>query len=99
MKTPFPLVTIVWDDAETTHGWEHEEEITEPKERLVQTVGFLVKEGPSHYLVASSVDSEGNCNCRVQIPKGMVKEFKVGTPRKKREVPKNTTEAGAAPST
>jgi len=90
LSNPFPydVVWVKWDDAESTYGWELESAL-DPKEALATTVGFLVKETPTHIVIASSVsheEEEGHTtNNRLQIPKGMIKEtiiIKNGTNKK-----------------
>ena len=78
-KFKYPLVKIVWVDAETEHGWEEIDEASNLP--LAITVGFLIKDqvdvhGNEMYLVASTY-SESSTNGRFKIPKGMVKEYEV----------------------
>lgn len=70
-KFPFPLVQIDWEDAQTGHGWEHEEDITVDIP-VVTTIGFLIKENEKGIVIASSVGSDRHNNARITIPKGMV---------------------------
>lgn len=70
-KYPFPLVEIKWRDAQTSHGWEHMEEV-ELEVPVVTTVGFLVKEDEHAIMVASSVGDDKHTNARMLIPTGMV---------------------------
>lgn len=68
--TPYPLVECVWDDAETNGGWD---KVPEPKQSLVLTVGFLIKETENHLVICHSItDSEYGTNGRIQIPRGMI---------------------------
>lgn len=78
-KYKYPLVKIVWVDAETEHGWEEVDEASNLP--VATTVGFLIKDqvdahGHEMYLVASTY-SESSTNGRFKIPKGMVKEFTI----------------------
>lgn len=78
-KYKYPLVEIVWVDAETEHGWEDINEASNLP--LATTIGFLIKDqvdihGHEMYLIASTY-SDVQTNGRFKIPKGMVKEFKV----------------------
>lgn len=75
-KQPFPIVQVIWTDAETSQGWEHmdEEKPTVPE---VVTVGFLVKESDSVVLVASTIGHDRSHNSRISIPKGMIKSVTV----------------------
>lgn len=76
MKYPYPLVEVVWVDAETGHGWEEEDE-TEPMLPVVVTAGFLLKQTEELVCIASSVSATKNHNGRISIPTGMVKSLKV----------------------
>ncbi len=70
---PIPFVEVVWDDAESSNGWEYELKV---KPALVLTAGFLVSETEDHIVIASTVspDKDGTVhhNCRLQIPTKMV---------------------------
>jgi hypothetical protein len=70
-KYPFPLIHIEWKDAQTGHGWEHEEDLT-IEIPIVITVGFLIKENEDGVLIASSVGTDRHSNARIVIPKGMI---------------------------
>jgi len=77
MKSPFPLVEVIWLDAITDpQGWEDVETMEAVAAAEVLTVGFLVKESASAWLVASTVCEEKTCNSRITIPKGMVKSLR-----------------------
>jgi len=67
----YPLVEIIWDDAEVTNHWETNTE-TAISDATVTTVGFLVVETDTHLIVASTYSGE-DTNARIQIPRGMVK--------------------------
>lgn len=70
-KYPFPLVEVQWKDAQTTHGWESEDEhVFEVP--VVTTIGFLIKENEDGLVIASTVGSDKTHNSRITIPKGMV---------------------------
>lgn len=66
----YPLVEVLWDDAEVDSGWVETPDKLEPS--IATTVGFLVKETKSHILVASSYD-DARINGTIQIPKKMIK--------------------------
>lgn len=70
-KYPFSLVQVEWKDAQTGHGWEHEEDLTIDIP-VVITVGFLIKEDDNGILIASSVGTDRHSNARIVIPKGMI---------------------------
>lgn len=70
-KYPFPLVEILWKDAQTGHGWEHADDITVEIPTVI-TVGFLVKENEDGLVIASSVGTDRHNNARITVPKGMV---------------------------
>lgn len=94
MKSPFPLVEILWDDAATDpQGWEHPGERTDVLVDRVLTVGFLVKESEAGLLVASTVCEEGSCNSRITIPRKMIASIRYlrGGPRKPKGVPNAST--------
>jgi hypothetical protein len=78
-KYKYPLVQIVWVDAETEHGWEEvEEDSTLP---VATTIGFLIKDQPdkngNDMLLIASTYSDSQTNGRFKIPKAMVKEMMV----------------------
>ena len=70
----YPLIEVIWDDAETNDGWE--EPPVDLKEALATTVGFLIRESEKHLLIASTYDPN-HTNGRIQIPVGMVVSRKV----------------------
>lgn len=70
-KYPFPLVEVKWRDAQTSHGWDHIDDV-ELEVPVVTTVGFLVKEDENAIMVASSVGDDKHTNARMLIPIGMV---------------------------
>jgi hypothetical protein len=70
-KYPFPLVEVVWTDAQTSHGWESEEE-TEIDIPIVTTVGFLIKETESGVRIASTIGADKSHNSRMDIPAKMI---------------------------
>ncbi len=69
----YPLLIVVWDDAECDFGWE--ETPTELEPALVTSVGFLVRQTENYILLAQSYDN-GHTNGRFQIPKTLIKETK-----------------------
>ena len=72
---PFPLLEVVWDDAETSNGWENPKT---PEPSLALSLGFLVAESDKHIILASTIcKGDNNTNCRIQIPKAMVIRKKV----------------------
>lgn len=77
IKYPSPLVEIVWHDAATTFGWEHEDE-ADTTEELMITIGFVIAKGEHTIIVASSIDNETGKmnNSRIKIPVGMIKTIK-----------------------
>jgi hypothetical protein len=83
-KWPFDLLEVIWEDAETDHGWKAESQIEFGKE-LVTTIGFLIKKLKGDLIVGGSiyVDEEGeyNFNTRMQIPKGMIRSLKILVPK------------------
>lgn len=75
-KYPFPLVEIKWRDAQTSHGWDHADDV-DLEVPVVTTIGFLVKEDEHALMVASSVGDDKHTNARMLIPIGMVVSRKV----------------------
>ncbi|CAB4216877.1 hypothetical protein UFOVP1590_2 [uncultured Caudovirales phage] len=77
MKYDKPLVEIIWNDAETTHGWELDADIDSEQVPIV-TVGFLVTKGDHVVVIASSIDQAtgGQSNSRIKIPIAMVSSIK-----------------------
>ena len=75
MPSKFKPVFIVWDDAESSDGWEAPPDKLE--ERLCYTLGYLILESDAHVLVAATIDKEHETtNNRLQIPKAMIKEMR-----------------------
>ena len=72
-KFRYPLVIVIWDDAESDDGWE--EAPTELEPALATSVGFLVRQTKDYLLLAQSYDN-GHTNGRFQIPKVNIKEMK-----------------------
>lgn len=72
-KSPWHLVEVLWDDAVTEIGWRSPPDALVPQ--LAVTVGFLVKETPDHFLIASTHDGE-DFNATIQIPKKMIVKWK-----------------------
>lgn len=82
---PFDFVEVVWDDADTATGWEHETNI-EVDETPVTNFGFLIKKTRKHIIVGSGIyykEADGECafNNRTTIPRGMVKKITVLVPK------------------
>jgi len=77
MKYDKPLVEIIWNDAETTHGWELDADVDAEQVPIV-TVGFLVTKGDHVVVIASSIDQAtgGQSNSRIKIPIAMVSSIK-----------------------
>jgi argonaute-like protein implicated in RNA metabolism and viral defense len=77
IKYHSPLVEVVWHDAATTFGWEHEDE-ADTREELMITVGFLIAKGEHTVIIASSIDQDTGKmnNSRMKIPIGMIKTIK-----------------------
>lgn len=78
-KYKYPLVEVVWLDAETEHGWEEIEE--ESNLPIATTIGFLIKDqvdknGNDMLLIASTY-ADTQTNGRFKIPKSMIKEMKI----------------------
>ena len=75
-KRHYPLVEIWWlDTTAMDNGWKSKVEQVDPV--LVTSVGFLVAEDPEHYIIAMDVAPDKEHNQRSQIPRGMVKYFKI----------------------
>lgn len=78
LKIKFPLVRILWIDAETDNSWQTQEEVN--KEEVgdpVVTVGFLIRKPNKRfpmYMVASTVTQgdEPHFNAIIKIPKTWV---------------------------
>jgi hypothetical protein len=78
----FPIVEVIWDDAETDMGWDLIPQELSPA--VATTVGFLAKETQDHLLICSTYDKH-HTNARLQIPKKMVislRELRISHPRK-----------------
>lgn len=75
-KYPFNLVEVIWEDAESSVGWEGEGE-TNHEPAMVITVGFLIYHSEKILHIASTTDADRNTNARLKIPSGMVRSMKV----------------------
>lgn len=85
MKTDFPVVEIVWDDAATEMGWDVRPTAAEPQ--LCLSLGFLVFENEKYVILASTVSGD-HVNSKIQIPRGMIqsmREMNVTVKRKRKE--------------
>jgi len=84
-----PLVEIEWYDAETTHGWETDEEV-DSENVPIYTVGFLIKRTEDLVVIASSIDKTNGTqsNGRIKIPVPMIKTIRelTGTSKKTRRL-------------
>lgn len=75
-KQHYDVVEIIWDDASgIRHGWTAKSESVDPY--LALSVGFLIRDGQDHIIIAQDTDTEGSSNGRSQIPRGMVKKIRV----------------------
>jgi hypothetical protein len=90
MKYPKQLVEIVWLDAETTHGWESDDE-TDLEQVPVTTIGFLIASNEHCVVIASSVSTTVN-NARIKIPKAMIQNVTELLVAKKKTKPPKPTE-------
>ena len=84
-----PLVEVEWFDAETTHGWETDEEVNSENVPIF-TVGFLIKRTEDLVVIASSIDKLAGTqsNGRIKIPVAMIQTIRelTGTTKKARKV-------------
>jgi len=74
-KFPHRAVLIQWDDAEVSNEWQEIPTTEELAEGKVFTLGFVVRETPKYWLIASTFDG-AITNARTKIPKGMVLSVK-----------------------
>ena len=58
----YPIVEIIWRDAECDSAWKKIDEILEGDLPIVYTIGYLLHEDKEKYIVASTVgDDEATC--------------------------------------
>lgn len=90
MKYPFPVVEVIWLDAESTQGWEDEDE-SDHEIPEVMTIGFLIHKSDAGITVAATACKERTTNNRLKIPAGMVKSIRYlrGAPKAKPEEAKH----------
>jgi hypothetical protein len=98
VKYTQPIVEVVWNDAETMHGWETNDECDTENVPII-TVGFLIAKGSSTIIVASSIDQTNGTqnNSRIKIPIGMIvsiKELNVSH-KKSKQQPSEGVDSGA----
>lgn len=75
-KFPYPLILVEWRDAQTSHGWEEENEVDTILPTVI-TIGFLIRETEEAFLISSTVGMDKTNNARLLIPKGMVTNSKL----------------------
>lgn len=88
----YPLVTVVWDDAESDANWT-EVPIAPLTPTLALTIGFLILDQPDYILVADTYFTEAQSKVisnTTKIPRAMIKEIKpvtLATKRRKKVEP------------
>jgi len=80
-KVPFPLVEVIWRDADCGSGWERISE-GKPDSELCTTTGYLIEDHETHVVIASSFHwdksaEEYATNARMAIPRGMIQKMRV----------------------
>lgn len=93
IKYHLPLVECIWNDAETTNGWETNDEADTNQVPII-TIGFLVTKGEHVVIIASSIDADNGTqnNARIKIPLAMIqsiRELSVSHKRQKKTLPEN----------
>ena len=84
-KHRYPIVEVIWDDAEGDAGWQDPPDELHPT--LVRQIGFLVKETPKYvFLAAAYIDSKEDkqISSTDKIPKGMIQDIRHLTVRVKK---------------
>lgn len=74
-KYPYPLVEVYWTDAQTSHGWEEEDE-SEIDTPVVISVGFMIRRNEKGVRLASTVGTDRTHNGRIDIPDKMIQTIK-----------------------
>ena len=64
----YHLYRIDWIDAHSNGGWELPKDVN-IKTLKVNSVGWLIKETPTYYVLAQNMSSSGSCSDRMHIPK------------------------------
>ena len=54
----YPIVEIIWRDAECDSAWKKVDEILEGELPIVYTIGYLLYEDKEKYIVASTVGDD-----------------------------------------
>ena len=62
------LYRINWIDAHSNGGWNKPKDINMAPLK-VYSVGWLVKESATYFVLAQNISSSGNCSDRIHIPK------------------------------
>lgn len=77
IKYHLPLVECIWNDAETTNGWETNDEADTNQVPII-TIGFLVTKGEHVVIIASSIDADNGTqnNARIKIPLAMIQSIR-----------------------
>lgn len=67
MKQKYPIVEVVWQDAECNPTWTSIEKIKEGKLPIIRTIGFLLHEDDEKLIVASTIGGD-EVNATMMIP-------------------------------
>lgn len=75
-KQKYPLVLVVWSDANTVGGWQAPKELKPVPTRSV-TVGWLLEEHDHYLVIFSSYNADGDISDATTIPGAWIVEKKV----------------------
>ena len=64
----YHLYRINWIDAHSNGGWDKPKDVN-INPLKVHSVGWLIKESPTYFVLAQNMSSNGNCADRIHIPK------------------------------
>lgn len=101
IKPKYPIVWVIWDDAEGEAGWS-EEPPAPLGPTLATTIGFLIRNEESYVLIADSYfEGSKTIGGTNKIPRGMIvsmQEVILSKKKKKNDKKKNEEEKSPQPS-
>lgn len=66
------LIHVQWRDASSHDSWQPLSHAQEPKDFLVETVGWLIGENKDAIVLGTGITHNGSTACTWTIPKGMI---------------------------
>ena len=73
MKSTYHLYRIDWIDAASQSSWIHLNDLQDPVDYTVSTVGWLIQDTDDYYVLSQNLSSSMGASDRMQIPKKWIK--------------------------